>query len=389
VKRAVQAALAAVALAFIFLLAAKDDPPVQDADIRPASALVPDAENGWGDFVRMRDALDATAEDRDFLGKQLDGVTDAPRVAKLIARNTAALSAFADLSRRKTFQEPAARDPASFGPQTPVTQFYPAVTAARLSLLRGDLLLAAGRTPEALDETLRVRDAGRLLADSRQPLIDTLVGMLLLDMSSARALALVKSGKLDKPRLMEAARRFAAPTGAARGVQDGLRFEYLMYAYTVDHAAEMSPMVRGPSRRLFFMPERTKAVLAKRWRSTIDGAGLPCAAGLAPDVYAPPRALRNYLGYNLLGAISNFWPQYSKLYVRRCATDYRAARAGIAAALAEYKRELGRYPTSLGVLAPRYVDAVPSDPYTGGPLAYTPETGEIRTDGKDPDGAPL
>ena len=396
-------ALAAAAVVLIALAFPRDDAPPQDSDLRPVVAAIPDADNAWMDYQHILAAHDATPEEIGFLGTQLDGITDAPRVDKLIARNARAMAAFRSLGRRKTFQDPSTRDPASIHVSTPQPSFSKAVTAARLCVLHGDLLLKSGRASEALDETLAVLDAGRLLVGSNQRGVTQQVGTLLLDLASSRALKLAKSGKLPKARLLEAARRFSAPTGAARGYQDGFRFDYMLglsvvdriKTYTVEDFDWMNP---SPINRLvfraqlalsrwrfIFMPERTKAHIARRIRLLIEAAAMPCTSVKMPDDHIP-MGLRNTLGNRFLG-YGEMGSQYQeKLLARRCAVDFRAARAGIAAALEAFRSERGRYPTELAMLAPRWLPAVPADPFTGGAIAYSPETGELKTDGKDSEG---
>ena len=399
-------ALAAAAFVLIALAFPGDDAPPQDSDLRPVVAAVPDADNAWTDFEVIRAAHDATVEEIRFLGMQLDGITDAPRVEKLIARNARAMAAFRSFGRRKAFQDPVTRDPASIGPSTPMPSFLGVVTAARLCLLHADLLHKSGRASEALDETLAVLDAGRVLVGSNQPFLTQLVGGLLLERASSRALKLVKSGRLPKPRLLEAARRFSTPTGLARGYQDGFRFDYMLGLFVVDHIrtyaiGDFDWMNPSPIGRLvfraqlalarwsfIFMPERTKAHIARRVRLRIEAAAMPCSAVKMPDDHVS-MGLRNTLGNRFLGYGETGSRYQEKLLARRCAVDFRVARAGVAAALESFRSERGRYPTELGMLAPRWLPAVPVDPFTGGAIAYSPETGELRTDGKDSEGKPL
>jgi hypothetical protein len=44
----------------------------------------------------------------------------------------------------------------------------------------------------------------------------------------------------------------------------------------------------------------------------------------------------------------------------------------VAFALAWYQREIGRYPDRLDALAPRYLNQVPKDMFSGGGLVYRP-----------------
>lgn len=395
------AALLAVAAAVIVLglisvqRLTPDAPSAGDEDLKPAASTA-GPDDAYPDFVKMTAKLQLTPSERELVGKQDESPTpDWAAVEPLIARNAEVLELFAAFARRARFTDPNYGDPGKVGPETPVPQFFPVVGAARLSSLRAGILLRQGRAPEALEEAVRIIEAGQVMLRSDQPIIAALVGMLLTDIGARRAREIIDGGALDKARLLDAARRLSALQSGAAALQAGLRFEYLATANMLDHLPETVAHVPGgrwfhavaARSRYFFQPLRTRALYAGRFRGLVAEAGRPCLQARPPShepvtVDAAPNTLGRVL-FNLP------FPQYEKLYAKRCTTDFRVAAAGAAAALAAYRRDRRRWPASLGDLVPGYLASVPLDPFTGAPLLYSPGTGEVHSAGKDIDGKAL
>jgi hypothetical protein len=70
--------------------------------------------------------------------------------------------------------------------------------------------------------------------------------------------------------------------------------------------------------------------------------------------------------------IAMFAPALERIGDKEDATVANRVLAQLAAALAAYQAERGGYPETLDALAPAYLAAVPSDPFTNKPLVYRP-----------------
>lgn len=400
IRVGIGAALMLVVVAMLTLW--RDDPPPQDADLRPAPAVVAEADNAYPVYLALQSALPLSTQEKRELEHRLKGQPfDAAVFDGVVARSTAAVALFAEFSRRAAFSDPNFNDPASVRPETPVPQMNAVVSAAKLDAIRADELLKRGRAAEALALALTIVDAGRMLERSRSSLLPGLVGLILFDLGTERVSRIVASGRLTEAQLTAAAARLAvAPEGSA-GIQSGLKYEYMMHANVLDHLTEyaardarfqtftyrliFASMKRG--HYYLFLPNRSKALAAARFRTMVTEAGKPCALARVPPFEMLPFWGRpNMIGI-LLYDIGI--PQYDKISQRRCGSDFRLTRAATEAALGAYRRDHGRSPADLSELSPRYLPAAPLDPFTGDPLRYSAETGAILSTEKDSDGKPL
>jgi hypothetical protein len=367
-------------------LAFRDDPPPQDADLIPAVVPVSDADDAYPLILKLNAAFPpsqgVSARERSILVNNFrEKASDEPVVKGLIARNTKALALFGEISHRSAFRDPNYRDLGSIGMDTPIPQFLAVVSVARLSSLQAESLLKKGRGAEALAEALRIVDVGRSFTRFHQQLIEQIVGMLVMDIGTERALEIVTSGKLDRASLRGAAARLSAGSDTARGLQEALRYEYVREVHAFDHRSEIADLYRGlfsvPERGLtpknllvaaaakgawyIFLPHRTKALVAARFRRIIADAGGPCPRTQPARELLPLGPGPNIVGRILYNAI----PAGEKIAVRRCETDFRASAAATAAALQAYRLDHGRFPASSAELTPGYLSAAPVDPFAG------------------------
>ena len=410
--RARNAALVAVGLLVAFFglkLASRDDPAPNDADLIPADAPASGADDAYPVFLRLNAALSLTLQEREALGKQFGGnASDEPAVAGFIARSTRALTLFGELSRRAVFQDPKYRDPSTVGPYTPSPQFYSVVAAAQMISLQAESLLKKGRAPEALAQALLIVDVGRMFVRGHPQVMQWNGGMILIEIGATRALDIATSGRLDRARLLDAAARLSAASNAVAGLQDALRYEYVVQAYSLDHLDEIAAKGDGfrpvaihsnPNNRLnriyaaaakvgcyIYLPHRTKALFADRYHLLLAEAAKPCLQALPPFELLPWKLRPNMLGlirYDMEA------PSYGRLSSRRCKATLRMTEAAVAAALQAYRLDHRRFPASVSELTPGYLAAAPVDPFSGAELIYSPGSGEVHSAAKDPDGKPL
>lgn len=387
-----------LAVLVVVKLASRDDPPPADADLLPSAYATSPATDGYPVFTKLAAVFPLSPAEVQTLGKRLDAAPDEKLDAPFIARSTEALALFGEFSRRSSFADPRFIDPAAAGPGAPVPMLFPLVGGARLASLRARTLLAKGRASDALGLALSVVDAGRVL-ERRAQIIQSLVGIVLFEIGSKETLAVIRSGKLPRARLLEAASRLSAPSGAAAGLQEALRFEYSVQIHTLDDLSKYDPDGRpNVLRKMLFsavskggwylyLPNRTKGLFAARFRPVIARAVEPCAKPAVPPFEVLPVGWRPNVIGRLLYDIAI--PSFEKLSQRRCRADFGLTQAAVAAAAEAYRLDHRCFPSSLAELTPEYLPAAPVDPFTGEAPLYTPADGAIHSAGKDIDGKPL
>ena len=403
--RAGNNALVMVGLLVAFLamkLASRDDPAPQDADLIPAAVPAAGPGDAYPVFLKLNAALPLSLQEGELLTKQLDGKgSDRAAVEALIVRSTEALALFSDLSRCPTFQDPNYRDLATVGPYTHIPVFRAVVAAARMDSIQAESLLKKGRAEEALAKALLIVDAGRVFTRSHPQMIAEMVGMLVMNIGAKRALQVATSGKLGRAQLLNASARLSSPTGAASGLQDALRYEYVVQVYALDHLPELAVKGQGnpniPRNLMIaaaarggwyiYMPHRTKALVSVRFRPFVEEAVKPCLQARVPPFEVLPVGLRPNMVGRILYNIAV--PSYEKLFTRRCETDFHMTQAAAAAALQAYRLDHGRFPASLSELTPGYLATGAVDPFNGAALLYSADSGEVHSAGKDTDGKPL
>jgi hypothetical protein len=319
-----------------------DDAPPDEAGLIPTPPALAAGEDGWGDFKALEKGLDVSLEERSFVTRQASAtaLSEPAKVEALLARNAAALEVFEDLAGRKGFSDPSFRDLAKVDHRTPIPQFHPVVTAARLTLLRSRLRLAAGRGGEALEDAERVLRAGRVFAGARSQVLETLIGMLLLEESVPRVEEAARARGVSPARRAAAAAQLARPTGLAASVQEGLRYEYAVASNALarltrrpEGEADAGAGFYESAARVFpylYLPNRTRGIYAARFREHIDAAGKPCGQNAVP----PLEELRLDPRPNLVGRIllNIAIPSLDRLTTRRCAVEQKAAAASVALA---------------------------------------------------------
>ncbi len=155
-------------------------------------------------------------------------------------------------------------------------------------------------------------------------------------------------------------------------------------------AYKVKPSVFGPTAddlRDRFQSQACEAAYLRYFNELVEIAKLPCEQqqermqGLSkPDQKLPP----------LLEGLTrgSDWPQLAQTF-HRARADLRCATAALAAE--RYRLAEGRWPASLEALVPRYLAAVPTDPFDGQPLRlkHLPDglvVYSVGTDGTDDGG---
>ena len=133
-----------------------------------------------------------------------------------------------------------------------------------------------------------------------------------------------------------------------------------------------------------FQPNRTNLAIANVCREVIWNAPLnyACMSGKQED--APRESpIKHLLRPNRLGR--EIAAQFSRDYLleKKCRIEADVAATRLLAACRAYQVVEGRLPDTLEGLVPKYLAAVPADPFDGKPFRYRPDPGVVYSVGKD------
>ncbi len=229
-KRAA-AVVASVVFAIFFLhLISCDAPAPDDSDMRPVPPpALADADNAYFDYLKMFPlAKSLTNEERQLIDDRES--KDAPElgsVEPLIRRNAELLRLFDESSQRKGYLPPNPRWAA----------WWDYVKTAKLASLRSALLLQKNRVSEALDESLKIVDAGQMLLSS-SVYGGLFAGVPVRSIGVHRIRGLVDSGKLDRAQLLRVARRLSDLRSSDDAVKPLIRNDYLSCVDFIEKLAD-------------------------------------------------------------------------------------------------------------------------------------------------------
>jgi hypothetical protein len=201
---------------------------------------------------------------------------------------------------------------------------------------------------------------------------------------------------LNEAALAKALPRLRALRDNRDGLKRALRLEYTMSANLMIRLAKAEkPALSGlPPQwlaKIYFRPNRTRALIAADFRTLLKDIGRGCPA-TAPPEPEPERWWKNpqvWTG-NLVGVIlrSIGTPNWNRLKRRCCEEDFWTGATELTVAAQAYARAAGKLPGGASALSPRYFPELPQDPFTGEKLSYSPTAG-ITTPGVDVQGKAL
>lgn len=340
-------------------------------------------------------------------------VKDLPLIAGWLAANERPMGLLVEASRRPRRYDPL------LGSQEDtmvIAVLLPGVQqlrdAARVLKCRAMLRLGEGKVDDAWADLLAVHRLGRLAGEGAT-LIDALVGIAIEGIAGQGDNVLVASGKLTSAqalKMRDELRRLPPVPSMADRIDLGERFMYMDAVCTIARKGvdQMQSILDGGSSS----GDLVKGVLNWAGRVAIDWDVVlrmgnewydrMVAAGRKPtraerkaamgevdrDIKALAAKARDpkTLAWALLGSPRQMVSErMGQVFVAlllpavsaACEAEDRAAMtrelAGLGFALAAYRAEHGRYPGRLADLAPKYVDTVPGDIFSGGELRYRSE----------------
>lgn len=288
-------------------------------------------------------------------------------------------------------------------------------SAARVLKARAMLRLGEGKVDEAWADMLAVHRLGRLAGDGLT-LIDCLVGIAVEGIACHGDNVLLAHGKLTAAqalKMRDDLRRLPPTCSMAGRIDVGERFMYMDAVCTIARkgVAGMQSLVSmtgggGPSKDLAESLMNLAARLTidwdvplrmgNQWYDRMAEAGRkPTRAerktafseidddikeltakardpkALAAGLLVNPRKLASERMGQVFVAL--LLPAIGAVFEAEDRGAMTRELAELGFALAAYRADHGKYPAALAGLAPKYVDKLPQDIYSGGPLVYRAE----------------
>jgi len=398
-KRKIAIAAAVAACLLLALLFWPDIRELEDADIRPARAAeVPGADNAYPEALKIEASLKMDAAGAQAVRDCVSGKKcDESAIQSLAQRNEPALAALGAFAGKPAFQPPELKDISKVSIETRLANLGPLLKTGGLALAQARVMARQRREAQALAQALRVARAGRLLESPGLHLIAYLSGVQLKTEAAKTIVAILRGSRLSSARLRELIQGLKGLDEDRDALPSAFKLEYLAMdnalerTYLGDILPHLSLFARAASKLpYFYSRNRTRALFAQHYREMIRQAGVACNDVGNTD-FEPHSAPWLLLHGNIVGRhlFSIGAPMFTATFNRRCEQNFWFSAARLRAAADCYFSDAGRLPQALSELSPKYLDAVPTDPFDGGPLKYSGADGTLSCAGRTPAGEAL
>lgn len=274
----------------------------------------------------------------------------------------------------------AVNDIGDCGPDTAVPNFLAAQQIARIMCVEGRYFESLKQYDKAIDDYLAVLKMSRDYGVPNCTLIGGLISVACQRFPLAQISRLAASGALDGDQLKGLAAQLKAVEATQGDFNQWIDGEFRCMDWVFDYARKDPNMLRKMYGKAIPSDEaanQTEAIiknidqLEPQRRQIIEWQ---------KGRYATPYWQREAKGYTQAGydkllsgmhpLIKNIQPKYDDANVRCLHNAARLGQARVVVALEQYRKEKGSYPDGLAALAPKFIEAVPTDPFTGRPLMY-------------------
>jgi hypothetical protein len=346
-------------------------PDVSDLEVEPTA--LPAASNAYVHMLQACEALLLAPADRDYLARSAKlRDWDLVHSAEILTSNEVALAGMDAALDLPDYAEPLMLHRRDDVPQVAAWR-----DMAQLKSLHIQAMFWDRDYVSALQEAMRVARFG----DRAQAGCGSLVGYLVAGSVRLQGVWMAQVAALSAPDLsIEQAQKLIAEMAELMPSRDAaaraLRIDAMVQHRMLDELANEAGSAvasQGPLlSRYAFHPHRTQLALADSVRSRLPALGDPAAdAFSSPPAAAKGTLLKpNGVGRNLLALLA---PSYDSCAQRLLADRACVGAAQVAVAFRAFSLAEQRAPVTLEELVPRYLPAVPRDPFDGAPLRYDPE----------------
>jgi hypothetical protein len=393
-----------------------DEPPPPDDDLRAIFVPVPEDENG---FALVYDAARNYRIPDDPLGEPADENPDAPGnewglyhqmcdgklwntsfAEKVLELNRRAFELFEEGLRKPHFQGPRRE-----GPWCSVEDLVRMRGFAPLVKFRSLARFENGREREAFEAAGDLIRLGRLIQNSNGIVAHYSQGAEIKRMGCETIREFLPRTRLAADELRQSVGDSCiADQRSHEGLAYALKAEYARFAETIDLVAKGSlgckealggsPVTKVSQRvneaiwrsAYHFKPNTTKRLMGETTRVQLRNLAKPesereqIGRGHSEASAEHRTAASNSTGrYFCEAAFSGL----DKVFLGKALEEADLSATRLLIALKCFKLATGSLPASLDALVPKYIEAVPRDPFDGKPFRYSPEKKIVHSVGPD------
>jgi hypothetical protein len=365
----------------------RDIDAVDDSDLSLPIISIPSDQNAFAlveaagkELDSVKGSFDNLASGRNWNTAEAKTITDAHQNALRLIQQAAL---------RPVFQSPVGANPNAYDFSTILPHIGGWRTAAKLSNVYALVLMNDGKTSEAIEQASTTLAVGRKITNSQGPLIGWLVG-LADEMMAIQTLQIILASSTPSSRdLVALTDNLQSFYLSSDGLIRSLKLEYYSLKHAIMYLAEgstageqlsaQSPVVSSISKidrtSFYFHLNESILEMASDRRADIAYIGGPCTKDaeleiqkLAPinvTLFVTPNAVGKIL-HDITAASLGQGPK-----TKICDFNLSLSNLRLAAAMKAYTLDTKKAPASLEVLVPKYISAIPVDPYSGRPLQST------------------
>jgi len=415
---------------FFNIFLGRDEPPIDDSDLRLSKIEIPKEENAlyylisyfhlwqpekealskyWPEKIKEFKTIYWPREKKELIDKIVEGKEwNEELVQNLLKNNEQVLNDFEKAVRSPYFQDPLIQDPKTFGPETIILPLSTLRNIADLNLIKGIYLFREGKQKEAFDEIINTIRMGQLIENSPRPTaIQYLVGQAIKERSLKALRMILAETNLEPEKLKNYINKLDEFKLSEAGLINSIKMDYISFVNT---KSKIDTIFRGQASieelkklgieevpvegravvklNYLYKPNQTQRLFIEYYRKAIENANKTYYnqmefvefEPLYP--YSPIKLLftENAVGKKMRDMIAI---SYSGILQRKCEEDFSIAGTSILLVLRAYQIEKGKLPNSLEELIPEYFSKIPKDSFDGKPIRYSIKKKIIYSVGKD------
>ncbi len=386
--------------------AGHDIPPIDDSDLTLQTTNVPDADNSYFDLIKIDEKIivPENASSSSYISNMVSGKVpwDEKLVQEIESENKEAFIYFDSAANKLKYQDVNFAEVDKVGPETPLPKMNPWRYLSSFSAVKAVSLARQGKDVPALDEAFKSIRVGQQLTNSQSVLIEYLVGNAMKHTGLSAVQQILSLSSLRKVNLKKYIDELDQYQKNEDGLVNAWKFEYRIQSNTIDRATsndseflkavaeetkiDKEKLASKLRNSFYFEANKTKLLLADGTREKLKSSTGNCVVLESSD--EKPTNIDFIEILNEENSIGNIvyrivHSNLNGVILKKCQETVMVRATQTLLGIKAYKNDTSKYPNSLDELVPKYLSAVPKDPFDGNNIKYLPEKKIIYSVGKD------